>query len=418
MSEVLAFALGLSAIGWAGAGIAGVYALGRVPLLPPLPAPPPRLPRVSVIVPARDEAERIAGTLARLLAQQHVELEIVVVDDRSRDATAAIVERAAAADQRARLERAAMDGARGDTAAADNAPCGADSAQRVKLVRVTELPPGWLGKSHACERGARSSSGEWLLFTDGDIFLAPDVLARALAHAAREEADHIVLAPSVEGQSFAARAATAAFGATMLPLLAAANADRKGAGIGIGAFNLVKKSAWEAVGGHQQLKLEVVDDIGLGILLAREGFRTRACFAAHEVAADWARRLRDVPRALEKNMFAQLDYSLPKALVASLAAILFGLAPFAGLAAGLCAEGWTARAGWLAFGAMFCTIPASVKGARITGSGLWPALASPLFFFALPWAMLNSTFKTLARGGVRWRDTFHPLAELRAGRLR
>ncbi len=359
-----------------------------MPALPRLPASAPKLPRASVIVPARDEAERIEGTLRRLLAQQHLELEIVVVDDRSRDATAQIVERVAREDARARL------------------------------VRVAELPAGWLGKSHACQRGAEAARGEWLLFTDGDIFLAPDVLARALAHAELEGADHVVLAPAIEGQSFAARAATAAFGATMLPLLAAANSGRGGGGIGIGAFNLVRRSAWEAVGGHERLRLEVVDDIGLGRLLARAGFRTRACFGAHEVVADWARRLRDVPRALEKNMFAQMGYSLPKALVFSALALAFGLAPLAGLAAGLLADDGTAIAGWIAFCAPLSTLPASVLGARTTGSGLLPSLASPLFLFALPWAMLNSTVVTLRQGGVRWRDTFHPLAQLRAGRLR
>ena len=388
MAELVAIGFGIAAAGWVGAGVAGVYALGKVPVLPRLPSPAPKLPKTSVIVPARDEAERIEGTLRRLLAQQHVELEIVVVDDRSRDETAQIVERVAREDA------------------------------RVKLVRVTELAAGWLGKSNACERGARASSGEWILFTDGDIHLGSDVLARALAHAAKEEADHIVLGPAIDGQSFAARSATAAFGATMLPLLAAANSDFKHGGVGIGAFNLVRRSAWESVGGHQQLKLEVVDDIGLGRLLARAGFRTRAAFAGHEVVADWARTLRGVPRALEKNMFAQMGYSLPKALCFSFAALVYWLAPFAGLAAGLFAEGWTARAGGIAFAAMFSTIPASVKGARVTGSGLLPALLSPLFFFALPWAMLNSTFVTLRQGGVRWRDTFHPLAELRAGRLR
>ncbi len=384
MADPLSWCLGLAALGWAGAGAAGLYGLARVPLLPPLPDPPPVLPRASVIVPARDEAERIEGTLRRLLAQRAVELEIVVVDDRSRDATAEIVERVAREDA------------------------------RVKLVRITELPDGWLGKTHACERGARASSGEWLLFTDGDIFLAPDVLARALAHAANEQADHVVLGPAIDGQTFSARAATAAFGATMLPLLAAANGDKQHGGIGIGAFNLVRRSTWEAIGGHGKLRLEVVDDIGLGQLIARAGFRTRACFAGHDVVADWARRLRDVPRALEKNMFAQMDYSVAKALFFSGAALLFWIAPFAGLCAGVLFGSWT---GWAAFAAMFCTVPASIVGARVTGSGLLPALLSPLFFFALPWAMLNSTFVTLARGGVKWRDTFHPLAELRAAKV-
>src|SRR5688572_1351722 len=109
--------------------------------LPRLEAPPATKVRVSVILAARDEEARVEGTVRRLLAQQHVELEIIPVDDRSRDGTAQILKSLSAEDS------------------------------RVRPKRVDTLPEDWLGKCHACHVGASSATGEWLLFSDADCWL-------------------------------------------------------------------------------------------------------------------------------------------------------------------------------------------------------------------------------------------------------
>ena len=109
------------------------------------------LPRLSVIVPARNEAENIAATLDSLLKSEEVSLEIIAVDDRSQDETGAIMDSIAA---RARVE-----------------------GKSLRVLHVAELPPGWLGKTHAMALASSHAQSEWLLFTDGDVVFSPGCVA-------------------------------------------------------------------------------------------------------------------------------------------------------------------------------------------------------------------------------------------------
>src|SRR5689334_8234774 len=156
--------------------------VGRLPSLETLAAPG-RLalpaegrPRCSVVIAARDEAARIEQTLRHLLAQRGVEAEFIVVDDRSTDGTGDIVGRFAKDDA------------------------------RVRVMRVEVLPEGWLGKCHACHVGASAATGDWILFTDADCWLKPDVIARAVRVAERDGADHVTMAAGTVLESTAARA--------------------------------------------------------------------------------------------------------------------------------------------------------------------------------------------------------------------
>src|SRR5436190_58083 len=159
------------------AGVAGLFVLTTVGALfhlrwvHRLPRQPVAnaevAPRVSVVIAARDEAARIESTVRHLLAQQGVALEIIVADDRSADQTGAILQRLAAEDG------------------------------RVKPCRIEALPEGWLGKCHACHVGAGRATGDWILFTDADCWMKPDVIARALAVAGRQNVEHVTLTPGV-----------------------------------------------------------------------------------------------------------------------------------------------------------------------------------------------------------------------------
>jgi glycosyltransferase involved in cell wall biosynthesis len=348
-----------------------------VPKLPHAPAGGDPRPSISVVIPVRNEGERVRGTLIRLLEQQDVELELILVDDRSSDNTGAIAREIAARDP------------------------------RLRVVRIDTLPAGWLGKVHACEIGGRAARHEWLLFTDGDVWMEPRLLIRAIRHLEAQRADHLVIPPAITGQSFAAAAATAAFGSLLLHELARANRDSRRGAVGIGAFNLLRRADWEAIGGHARLRLAIVDDMLLGLLLRRAGRRTRTAFARHALEADWARTLEGVPRALEKNFFAQLLYSVPLALLVSAVIALIWALPLAGLLS-------FRPMGLLAFGVFALSIlPAALAARRFQTSRL-ASMAGPLFLIVIPWAILRSTWITIRQGGVRWRDTFHSLAELRA----
>lgn len=338
-------------------------------------------PGVTAIMPARDEAERIEGTVRGLLESRGVDLRVVVVDDRSTDRTGEIVARIADADP------------------------------RVELVRVDALPAGWLGKPHACQRGAESARGEWILFTDGDIHMAPDVVARAVLAARAERAEHVVLTPGVERPTIAALAALATFALGLVGPLARANRDERYGWAGIGAFNLVEARAWRAIGGHARLAYEVVDDMKLGLLLRRGGFRTRGYLGGREIRAAWGRSAGEILRLLEKNQFAFFGFDTLATLgVLFLGSALWLAGPLGFVHAG--PFGLFAGLAWLAF-----AIPAAVGAARDGENPLF-AVFAPLGAPILLLAVARSMWTTLRRGGVAWRGTLDPLAELRARRIR
>ncbi len=348
-----------------------------------LPALPPAtcdgaLAAVTVVLAVRDDVAHVRACVASLLAQRGVDVRVVVADDRSSDGTGAALDALAAAEP------------------------------RLRVVHVTALPDGWLGKTHALHVAAADVATPWLLFTDGDALLAPDALARALDAAARTGADHVSLLPGNRRTTLAGRACLVAFVLAALRRIAAVNATPQRSFAGTGAFNLVRTDAWRAIGGHAPLRLEVVDDVWLGGLLLRAGFRTRIWHAPDALTVEWGGTPRELLRVTTKNLFAALRYRTAAALAAT--AVVGGL-----LAATLAAPLLAGRAGWLPFAA-FATggLPGVVLARRMG----WEPLAGVLAPFArtvLPVVMLHSVATTLRHGGVRWRGTFYPLAQLRAG---
>jgi cellulose synthase/poly-beta-1,6-N-acetylglucosamine synthase-like glycosyltransferase len=374
-------------VGWALSTLRHQRWARRLPALEALSVPPDSdewrtsAARCSVIVAVRDEEARLEGTVRHLLAQRHVALEVIVVDDRSTDATGEILRRLASEDT------------------------------RVRATRVERLPDGWLGKSHACHVGASVAKGDWLLFTDGDCWLKPDVIARALRVAARDAADHITLTPGVAAETLGARAWHLAFLGSLANWMSGVNRDRPGAYLGIGAFNLVRVSAYHACGGYEALRLTILDDVKLGLLLHRAGSRTRAFLGGPDVECHWGTTVPRMIGIMEKNYFAAVDFRLgPVVAGAILITLMFGTSiiglwtrTVAGIAAGL--------APWS------LVLPAAVFARRL---GWSPASAAmtPLMYPILFFAVVNSAVVTLRQGGVRWRDTFYSLDALRRGNVR
>ena len=364
---------------WLLVAVHDLHAVAKLPALPPLP-PDPTPADVTVVMAVRDDVAHIEETVRRLLAQQHVQLRLVVVDDRSEDGTGAVLARLAA------------------------------DEPRLHVVTVRELPPGWLGKSHALHVGTAAVSSRWLLFTDGDAQFGPDTLARAIAAAEHTNAQHVSLLPTHRDTTLLGRAGLLAFQLTVQRRVAAINAPQQRSFVGTGAFNLVRTDAYRKVGGHLPLRLEVVDDVWLGLLLFRKGFRTRVWFAGDDFAIEWGGTPRSLVRVVEKNMFAVLRYRTGLALLAGFGGL--GL-----LAATFFAPLYGGVLGWLPFG---CHLATGAAGAVLARKLHWEALAGWLAPFArvlLPLAMLNSTWVTLRQGGVRWRGTFYPLAQLRRGQV-
>lgn len=369
---------------WLVVAVHDLVAVLRLPSLPPLPpATPPA--DVTVVMAVRDDVHHVEESVRRLLAQQHVQLRLVVVDDRSVDGTGELLARLAA------------------------------SEPRLRVVTVRELPPEWLGKSHALHLAAADVGTRWLLFTDGDAQLTPATLARAIAAAEATNAQHVSLLPTHRRTSLLGRAGLLAFQLTVQRRVAAINAAKQRTFVGTGAFNLVRTDAYRQVGGHLPLRLEVVDDVWLGCLLFRAGFRTRVWFAGDDFAIDWGGTPRELVRVVEKNMFAVLRYRTWLALLASFGGLALLAATFAAPLYG----GWV---GWLPLGWLVLAsyLATGLAGVALAHKLRWNALAGLLTPFArvlLPVAMLNSTWVTLRQGGVRWRGTFYPLALLRRGQV-
>ena len=335
----------------------------------------------SVIVAARDEEGRIEQTVRSLLAQRGVEVELIVVDDRSTDRTGDILEQLAKEDS------------------------------RLRVVSINFLPERWLGKCHACHVGASAAKGEWILFTDADCWSKPDVLLRAIRAAELECADHVTLTPGPTAPNVGVRATALLFHLSCVNLISGVNRDRPKSHLGLGAFNLVRATAYRQCGGYEALRVTVLDDVKLGLLLRRAGKRTRAFLGADDVEAHWGTNAFSTIRLMEKNYFAALDFNLPLALgVGAFITILMGvvvLGAVSGTGAGLAA----------ALSPFCLAVPAAILAHRL-GWPLFVALGVPFVAPVFLCALLNSTAKTLWLVGIRWRDTFYSIDTLRAGNVR
>src|SRR5437667_671272 len=281
------------------------------------PVSPSRYPRVSIIVPACNEEEAIEQGLTRLLDIDYDNYEIIAVNDRSTDRTGEIM----------------------DSIAANTNAYG-----RVKVIHVAILPTGWLGKTHAMWTAARHASGEWLLFTDADVLFKPDALRRALVYAEAEAADHVVLFPRMIMKSPGEKMMIAFFQTLFVfghrPWKVADPDTRDH--MGVGAFNMVRRRVYEAVGTYQALRFEVVDDMKLGKVVKNAGYRQRNVFGGDLISIRWAKGGMGVVDNLTKNFFAIMSFQWPRALASCFALAFVNLMPFAGV---LLAHGWE-RAGY------------------------------------------------------------------------
>ncbi len=372
--------------------------LPRVPnLLKPNPAPldppvphPVSAPLITVIVPACNEAAAIEATLRSLLAQT-LPLEILAVDDRSTDSTGALMDRIAA----------------------EPLPSG----KFLSVIHIDSLPAGWMGKPHAMALAARQSATPWLLFTDADVLFQPATLERALLYARQSSADHLVLWPSLILKTPGERMVEAIFQSLLILMwnpwkIADPKATRDS--VGMGAFNLIRSDVYRAAGGFESEPMEVVEDLRLGYQIKLRGFRQRLVLGRSLLQVHWAPGALGLLHNLTKNIFATFRFRSSHLLAACIGIGLLCFAPLAALFAP-----WPLRAAGILALAMVvgCYDLSSRYFNRIRPAY---ALTFPIGAALVLYAMLRSWIVTILRGGIVWRGTFYPLAELRrhAGPLR
>jgi cellulose synthase/poly-beta-1,6-N-acetylglucosamine synthase-like glycosyltransferase len=341
-------------------------------------------PRVSIIVPARNEQEGIEPCLRSLLALDYDNYEVLAVDDRSDDGTGEIMDRIAA---------------------------DAKAQARLKVIHIRQLPEGWMGKVHAMWTAAQQATGDWLSFTDADVLFKPESLRRAIAYAEAEHADHLVLLPRFlmkgpgEKMMIAFFQMLFVFGHRPWKVADPKSKDH----MGVGAFNLVRRRVYEAVGGYQALRLEVLDDMKLGKIIKNAGYAQRNVFGGDLISLRWAKGVFGVVKNLTKNSFAVLSFQWPRVLLSCFVLAFLNLGPFLGVSL---AQGWARVPYALALLLMFGIYVGMSWKSDVPAYYL---VLHPFSTILFVYIMLSSMLLAVGRGGVVWRGTFYPLEELRKG---
>jgi glycosyltransferase involved in cell wall biosynthesis len=360
-----------------------------VPLLTDLDIPePPSWPEVSVVVPACNEADKFEAAARTLLAQDYENLEIILVDDRSTDATGEIVDRLAGCDP------------------------------RVRGIHVSDLPDGWLGKVNALNRGLAECGGDIVLFTDADVHHRSDAVRRAVAFMLAGGLDHLAGCPSLRSSSgLLTDSLIAAFlrqlFALFLPSWRVAEPGSR-AFFGVGAFNMVRRSALDATEGFEWLKMETGDDMGLGLMMKRSGAKCRVLSMIDLVSVQWYGSLRGVTRGSEKVYASASNCRLPPIILAAVVMLLMEASPI------LCllplAWPQTRLAGLLGLPIALLFAYSAVGFARWGRARILPALLAPFTAGVTAVILLRAGILGWRRGGIIWRGTLYPAGELRKGR--
>ncbi len=369
---------------WTARVVPAVFKLSSVPDLNRL-APdcmPVGMPSLTVVVPAKDEGAGIEATLRSLALQDYPGVQVVAVNDRSTDDTGL------------RMNGVATE-----------------FPERVRAAHVKTLPAGWAGKVHAMTVGVEGATSDYVLFTDGDVWFAPDALRRALTVAVGTGADHFVCLPTLRVRRWDEGVLLAVFqvlGDFAVRMWKVPDARAKRDFVGVGAFNMVRRSAFDELGGFARRPLEIVEDLRLGQDMKAAGYRSVAAFGTGLVQVHWAAGALGIMRTLTKNFFAALQFRLALVFVAAVGVLGMFWVP----AIGLFVPGMRA-ASVLAVTMLAVTFG---RGGLRSGVSGWYGLLSPLGSAGVAGALLWSTAVTLRQGGIRWRGTFYSLAELRRSR--
>jgi cellulose synthase/poly-beta-1,6-N-acetylglucosamine synthase-like glycosyltransferase len=348
-----------------------------------LPVPSGKLPKVSIIVPARNEERNIREALRSLLALDYPDYELLVVNDRSTDRTGQILDEMAA------------------------------QAPRLKVLHVGDLPAGWLGKNHAMHFAAQQARGELLLFTDADIVFEPTALARAVGYFEQQRLDHLAIGPETRMPSWLLSSFVVLFCILFYLYIRVwgIRNPKSTAHVGIGAFNLVRAEVFRRLGGFQPIAMRPDDDLKLGKLVKAGGCRQDLLAGAGMLSVEWYSSVRELAVGFEKNAFAAVDYNLPFVVLYTSSILVFNVWPFAAVFLTWGPTRWLYLACVLALWSMAWGCAREIRQPWHTALG-FPV--SALLLVLISW---RSVLLTYWRGGIRWRDTHYSLAELRANRV-
>lgn len=344
---------------------------------------PARSRRLSVIVAARDEEASIKQSIESQLTSTWSDVEWILVNDRSSDQTGQIMD-----------ELARKDG-------------------RIRVVHVRELPEGWLGKNHAMQKGYEAATGSCFLFTDADVMFRAHTIEGAMACKEETDARHITMTPEMTVKTFWTQAFVHffLFGFSYYKRPWKANDDKSKIALGIGAFNLLDREAYEAIGTHRAIRLRPDDDLMLGMRVKAAGMRQRAIDGTGGLSVEWYPSLKEAVKGLEKNTFAGLHYSWLMVLFALSGVFVSQVLPFLGVL-------FLSGSGRILYGlaiVLMMLIYVRTSFAPWT-KALRTFTVFPLSALIFMYTIIRAVVKTLIRGGIEWRGTFYSLKELKKQR--
>ncbi len=345
--------------------------------------PPANPPLISVCVPARNEERNIRRCVESILAQDYPNLEVLVVDDLSSDSTLTQLKEIASRDS------------------------------RLHPIHGSELPPGWAGKPHALCQAASAARGEWLCFVDADTFLAPNAISSVFAKAQETEADlFTVMTRQILG-SFWEK--------VVMPLVMTAlsvgfsprkvNDPKRRDAIANGQFIFIKRKVYDAIGGHESVRDQIVEDKALAEQVKWSGYRLIIADGSQAVSTRMYASLKEMWEGWTKNIYLGLRDRLSMLLLgafgaalALMAALLLPIWPLLGIVWYFDGGGWMAVGvvveSLIVWGALLW---ARVGVGRKMGVSGWYALTTPLGAGIFAAMMLVSAWKVLSGEGVSWK---------------
>jgi chlorobactene glucosyltransferase len=361
-------------------------------------APPPEAPLISVCVPARNEERNIRACVESLLAQDYPNLEVIVLDDRSTDRTPVILGELFLESDSSLSERLGQ-------------------VPALQIIAGSDLPPDWAGKPHALHQAAATARGEWLCFVDADTLLAPNTISACYTKAIETRADMFTIMTFQVLGSFWEK--------VVMPLVMTAlsvgfsprkvNDPSRRDAIANGQFILIRRPVYDAIGGHESVKEQIVEDKAIAEQVKWNGYRlivadgqqvarTRMYTSLAEMWEGWTKNiylgLRDQAGLLWLGVFG--------AFVALVAALFLPVWPFLGLSWLLNGGGWMAALvslQSLLFWGYVIQVRARVAQAMHISPGY--ALSTPLGAAVFAAMMFTSTFRVLSGKGVVWKGRLY-----------
>jgi glycosyltransferase involved in cell wall biosynthesis len=332
---------------------------------------------VAVIIAVRNEEEDLEKALQSVCNINYQNYRVIVINDRSSDRTAEILQDFEV-----------------------NYP-------HLNVVTINILPDKWLGKNYALYQGYLNSTEEWLLFTDADIVFHPDAISKALGYAVRNQFDHITILPEVVSRSTLLNSVFATFCIMLMIHMKpwAVKNPKSKASAGIGAFNLIKRDAYEKMGTHAKIKLRPDDDLQLGLKLKSAGLRQDVLAGNKYICLEWYKNLQQFSNGLLKNSFAIADYKLSAAITNVLSILIAVALPMPVM---------------FIFGTLYIRLMAFIVllfhiiyMAFVPPNKWWYAFMIPFAAFFMAYAFLRAAIITVKQGGIYWRDSFYSLEMLK-----